>query len=229
MKKNYPVLTILIIAFTIASSVSARAQFITDENEDKGRKTIRDMQEQGVVKPKPRPILGVGGGASVRDGFASLSTMLKLGVMYDRYIVTADPVFVYVHSQSLQGEKNIARYFLRTKMSGQVYEFALPVKFTYIILDMEKYPYAPYVSAGAGYSFRSFSLKGLSLINRTSRMFRLHSMTLDFGFGFMVRTTAETKFNVGISGVSYFNTRSGSFDYDTTGASLHFGMMIFLR
>jgi hypothetical protein len=229
MKTKHYIFTATILAIILSAAGSARAQFIMDDNDDKGRKTIKELRDQGLVQPKARPILGIDGGASVRDGAASVSTVLQLGVQYDRYIVTADPAFMYLNSQSLQGKKNIMRYFLRTKISGQVYEFALPVKFTYVILDMEKYPYAPYVSAGVGYSYRSFSLKGSSFINRTSRAFDLHSMTLNFGFGFLVKTTAETKFNVGISGVSYFNSRSGKFDYDTTGASLHFGMMVFIR
>ncbi|MBN2160726.1 MAG: hypothetical protein JW807_15155 [Spirochaetes bacterium] len=229
MKTYSSTVTAAILSVIFALSVSARAQFITDENEERGRKTIGELRDEGLMKPKVRPIIGIDGGASVRDGAASVSTMLQIGMQYDRYIVTADPVFIYLNAQSLQGKKNMTRYFLRTKTSGQVYEFALPVKFNYVILNMEKYQYAPYVSAGAGYSFRSFALDGSSFISHTSRAFDLHSLTLNFGFGFLVKTTAETKFNVGINGVSYFNTRSGIFDYDTTGASLHFGMMVFIR
>jgi hypothetical protein len=111
-------------------------------------------------------------------------------------------------------------------MNGQIYEFDLPFKFTYSILDIARYPYTPYVTAGTGYSLRKFSLSGSSLLNRVSKQYTVHSMMLNFGFGFFVKMTENTRFNVGFNGVPYFNTRSGDFNYDTTGVSLLFGMMV---
>lgn len=207
------------------------SQYLDDKDagrEDRTKKgTVQDLRSREIERPRPRFIMGVGGGADAREGFGSVTFTAPLGILYDRFTVTADPGFVYTNAKSMRPKKGITLENLtRTKMNGQIYEFDLPFKFTYSILDIARYPYTPYVTAGTGYSLRKFSLSGSSLLNRVSKQYTVHSMMLNFGFGFFVKMTENTRFNVGFNGVPYFNTRSGDFNYDTTGVSLLFGMMV---
>ena len=206
------------------------SQYIEDKDtrrEDRTKKeTVQDLRSREMEKPVPRFIMGVGGGADAREGFGSIMITAPLGILYDRFTVTADPGFVYSSGKSIRVKKGVSLENLtRTKMNGQIYQFDLPFRFTYSILDIARYPYTPYVTAGTGYSLRKFSLSGSSFLSRTSRQYSLHSMTLNFGFGFFVKVMEHVRFNVGFNGVVYFNKRSGVFDYDTTGVSLLFGMM----
>ena len=207
------------------------SQYLEDKDtrrEDRTRKeTVQDLRSREMEKPVPRFIMGAGGGADAREGFGSVMITAPLGILYDRFTVTADPGFVYTNAKSMRAKKGITlEYLTRTKMSGQVYQFDLPFKFTYSILDIARYPYTPYVTAGTGYSLRKFSLSGSSLLSHVSRHYAIHSMTLNFGFGFFVKVMEHVRFNVGFNGVSHFNRRSGDFNYDTTGVSLLFGMML---
>ncbi|OHD66158.1 MAG: hypothetical protein A2176_07905 [Spirochaetes bacterium RBG_13_51_14] len=209
------------------------AQYITDDKEDapdeknaaKG-KSVLDYRKREMEQARPRFIMGLGGGMDAREGAASIFAAAPLGIQYGRYAVTAEPAFLYMSAKSIKTEGGIRETIIRTKTSGQIYEFGLPFKFSYSILDLSLYPYTPYAAAGIGYSFRKFSFNGSSLISMAKRNYYLHSMTLDFGFGFLVKTTETTRVNVGLTVISYFNEKSGRFDYDTTGASILFGMMV---
>jgi len=210
------------------------AQYLEDTESgargaNRGR-TIRDLQDKGGAHPKPRVIIGGSGGAEAREGFASVIMSLPLGVQYDQYLVTAAPMFIFTHAQSLRAKKGWSLDNLaRTKISGKIYEFDIPVRFSYSFLDIDAFPYSPYVSAGIGYSLRTFRLNGSSFLSRTNRDFTLNSLTLNVGFGFQVKITEKTRFDAGIHIVTYFNERTGVFNYDTTGASLQLGLMTFLN
>jgi hypothetical protein len=224
----------IIIAGALCAALSitttAHSQYLDDKEpvrEDRAKKgTVQDLRDKETAKPRPTFIMGVGGGADAREGFGSVMITAPLGILYDRFTVTADPGFVYSNAKSIRVKKGYTLDSLtRTKMNGQIYEFDLPFRFTYSILDIARYPYTPYVTAGTGYSLRKFYLSGSSLLNRVSRQYSIHSMILNFGFGFFVKVMDHVRFNVGFNGVLYFNKRSGVFDYDTTGASLLFGMV----
>jgi hypothetical protein len=207
------------------------SQYLDDKEagrEDRSRKgTVLDLRNKEMARPQPRFIMGVGGGANAREGFGSVILTAPLGIMYERFTVTADPGFVYTNAKSMRGKKGWSlENLIRTKMNGQIYQFDLPFKFSYSILDLAMYPYTPYVTAGIGYSLWKFSLSGSSPLSHVSREYYINSMTLNYGFGFLVKTTEDTRFNVGFNGVSYFNKRLGEFNYDTTGVSLLFGMMV---
>lgn len=196
----------------------------------KRRGTVRDLQKSEKLRLTPRFIIGGNGGVEAREGFASIIVSLPLGVQYDRYLVTATPMFVFTNAQSLRGKKGWSLdNLLRTKISGRIYEFDIPVKFSYSFLDINAFPYSPYLSVGIGYSLRTFLMNGSALLSRTNRDFTLNSLTLNYGFGFLVKTTADTRLDVGLHIVTYFNNRSGMFNYDTTGASVHLGFMTFLN
>lgn len=72
-------------------------------------------------------------------------------------------------------------------------------------------------------------MSGSNLLNRAGREVYVHSFTLDYGFGFLVKTTRDTRLNVGLQGTSYFNEKKGGFTYDTTGASITFSLMSLFR
>jgi hypothetical protein len=206
------------------------SQYLNDKDTGTGdrtkKETVQELLNKEMERPRPHFIMGVGGGADAREGFGSVMLTTSLGVLYDRFTVTIDPGFVYTNAKSITPKKGMTLENLtRAKMNGQIYEFNLPFKFTYSILDIARYPYTPYVMAGTGYSLWKFSLNESSFLSHMSRHYALNSMTLNFGFGFFVTVTEHTRFNVGLNGVSYFNTRSGDFNYDTTGVSLLFGMM----
>lgn len=207
------------------------SQYLEDKESGRVEKpkkgTVQELQDKEIVKPMPQLIMGVGGGAEAREGFGSVMITAPIGIMYDRFTVTADPGFVYSSAKSMRTKKGLSLENLtRTKMNGQIYQFDLPFKFTYSILDITRYPYTPYITAGTGYSLQKFHLSGSSVLSQVSRQYTINSMTLNFGFGFFVKVIEHVRFNVGFNGVSYFNKRSGVFNYDTTGVSLLFGMML---
>jgi hypothetical protein len=199
-----------------------------DGRENRSRKgTVLDLRNKELSRPQPRFILGIGGGANAREGFGSVILTAPLGILYERFTVTADPGFVYTNAKSMRGKKGVSLdNMIRTKINGQIYQFDLPFKFSYSILDLAMYPYTPYVTAGIGYSLWKFSLSGSSPLSHVSHEYYINSMMLSYGFGFFVKTTEDTRFNIGFNGVSYFNKRLGEFNYDTTGVSLLFGMMV---
>lgn len=194
------------------------------------RDTVMDIQKRERDRLRPRAIIGASGGVEAREGFASVIISAPLGVQYDRYLVTTAPMFVFTNSQSLRGKKGWSLdNLVRTKMSGRIYEFDIPVRFSYSFLDIHSFPYSPYLSGGLGYSLRKFLLNGSSFLSRTNRDFTLNSLTINIGFGFLVKITDMTRLDIGLHIVMYFNSRSGIFNYDTTGASLHLGFMTFLN
>jgi hypothetical protein len=206
------------------------AQYLTDD-EDNDRdtarkKTIGDIKKDVSAKVRPQFIMGISGGLDAREGFASISATVPMGMQYGTYGLTFFPAYTYMSGKSIKTKKSPIDNILRTKTDGQVYEFTLPAMFSYYILDLPAHLYTPYVTGGAGYSYRKFSLNGSSLVSMTGRAYTLHSMTLNYGFGFLVRTSDDTRFNAGLTCQSYFNMRNGPFDYDTTGASIQFGLMI---
>lgn len=208
------------------------AQYLEDKENGRDTKsqkeTILDYQKKEML-PTPHFIMGIGGGLDAREGFGSASIALPLGVQYGHFTMIFDTAFVYSNAKSLrQNKPDLFDTIMRTKMSGQIIELHLPFKFSYSILDLEKYVYTPYLSAGIGYSYRKFYLRGTSALNRITREYGINSLTLNYGFGFLVRTSQDTRFNVGITGISYLNNRSGAFNYDTTGASLLMGILLIL-
>jgi hypothetical protein len=199
----------------------------TDDAKKSGKETIQDLRRREMSQWTPRFIMGIGGGLDVREGFASIAVGVPLGVKYGRFNIYSEPSFIFANGQTMKNKRQgMVDSIFRAKMSGKIYQFDLPFKFNYTILDLDRNPYTPYVSAGAGYSLRAFTLSGTTLVSRLNREFKIHSMTLNAGFGFLVRTSSDTRFNVGINAVSYFNTRTGVFDYDTIGATLQFGMIV---
>lgn len=209
------------------------AQYLEDRqngNENRsGKETIRDFQKRELKKPEPHFIMGVGGGLDAREGFGSASLTAPLGVQYDRFLMIFDAAFVYSNAKSLKPDNpDLFQSLFRTKMNGQILEFHLPFKFSFMILDLEKNLYTPYLMAGIGYSYRKYYLRGSTALFRILRQCELNSLTLNLGFGFLVRTSDSTRFNVGITGTPYFNSRHGSFNYDTTGVALQVGMLFIL-
>ncbi len=204
------------------------AQYIEDkDNGGNRKKTVRDYAKKEPEKPEPRFIMGIGGGVNAREGFGSASLGVPLGVQYGRFIMVFDTTLHYSNAKSLRKTKSsLLDSILRTKLSGHVVEFDLPFKFSYLLLDLEKNPYTPYFTAGIGYAYRKFYLRGSTSLERITREYGINSFTMHFGFGFLVRTSDDTRFNVGITGVSHFNNRSGEFNYDTTGVSIGLGMLL---
>ena len=207
------------------------AQYIDDSGEerveDRGR-TLADLAKK--ARTRPRPVIGVGGGVNARENFASLAAFVPVGMQYGKYGVTADPAYIFMKARSFRTDSGgFPALIGRTKTQGQVHSFSLPVKFSYSFLDLDGFPYTPYLAAGAGYAFRRFAMSGSNLLGRTSREIFIHSFTLDYGFGFLVKTTEQTRLNVGLHGSSFFNEKRGAFAYDTTGASLTFSLMTLLR
>ena len=84
----------------------------------------------------------------------------------------------------------------------------------------------PYLTAGIGYGYRKFFLRASSPIERIAREYSINSFTMHYGFGFLVRTSEDTRFNAGLTGVSHFSSRTGEFNYDTTGVSIGLGLLL---
>ncbi len=204
------------------------AQYIEDKDDPRNKKrTVRDYAKKELAQPEPRFIMGLGGGVNAREGFGSASLWVPLGVQYGQFIMVFDTTLLYSNAKSLRKTKSsLLDSILRTRLSGHVVEFDLPFKFSYLLLDLEKYPYTPYFTAGIGYAYRKFYLRGSTSLERITREYGINSFTMHFGFGFLVRTSDDTRFNVGITGVSHFDNRSGEFNYDTTGVSIGLGMLL---
>jgi hypothetical protein len=202
------------------------AQYIPDDSQGEKKQTIGDMMKKESGKVRPKCILGISGSLDAREGFASIAASMPVGMQYGKYGLTFVPAYTYMSGKSIKTKTSPIDRILRTKTSGQIYEFTLPAMFTYSILDLPAHLYTPYVTGGIGYSYRKFSFGGSSLVSTTSRVAYLHSLTLDYGFGFLVRTSEDSRFNIGLTCQTYFNKRNGSFDYDTTGAGIEFGFMI---
>jgi hypothetical protein len=199
-------------------------QFLTDDRNDAERdiKTRRRGSDTDGLRTTPLFIIGLSGALSNQEGFAMVSAMATLGIQYDKLYITTDPVFIYSRTKSMKMKIPV----LRKKSSGEVLEFGLPVKCTYAFLDLSSYRFSPYVQAGIGYDFRKFNSSGSSLISRAQYSYYVDSLTLHYGIGFIIKTTEQTRFQVGLNGTSYFNANKGEFSYDTTGASLLFGMIV---
>jgi hypothetical protein len=199
------------------------AQYLTEDKEYPGREEkIPETARPHAAGKKIRFITGISGALSNREGFASVSAAGMFGVQIDRFSVYVNPSYLYTRTRSLKS-KNL---LLRTKSSAEVMEFGLPVKCAYSFFNTDEYPYTPYVEAGIGYNFRKYSATGSSTISRVSVGNLIHSLTLNYGFGFIVKTTERTRFQAGLGGVSYFNTIPGKFSYDTTGAYMQFGIIV---
>jgi hypothetical protein len=199
------------------------AQYLTEDREYPEKKEkAREALGPYAVRKKTRFIAGIFGSLSSREKFAVVSAAGMFGIGVDRFSVYMNPEFLYTRTRSLKS-KNL---LLRTTSSAEVMEFGLPVKCAYSFFDTAEYPYTPYVEAGVGYNFRKYSASGSSTISRVGVGNLIHSLTLNYGFGFIVRTTERTRFKAGLGGISYFNTIPGKFSYDTTGASAMFGFIV---
>ncbi len=224
----------LLLAMLIARPAGLYAAGLTDDQgiltaqyiyeKDDKKKTVRDLVNK---EPEPRFIMGIAGGVNAREGFGSASFGIPLGVQYGQFIMVFDTTLHYSNAKSLRKTKSsLLDSILRTRLNGHVVEFDLPFKFSYLLLDLEKYPYTPYLTAGIGYGYRKFYLRGSTSLERIAREYGINSFTTHFGFGFLVRTSEDTRFNVGITGVSHFDNRSGEFNYDTTGVSIGLGLLL---
>ena len=196
------------------------AQFITDE-----KKEGRTPGKPDSVDKKPLFVMGLAGGVSNLEGMADVSIISFLGMQQGHYHFSGEPSLHYMRAFSLKNRKGLANLF-RTRTSGTILEFSVPVKFSYSFLDLETHPYSPYLTAGFGYSHRRFMFNGSSAAGRLSRDFFTDALTLNYGFGFMAKITEQTRLQIGINGISYFDSRPGSFMYDTTGGSLSIGIMV---
>ncbi|MBN2080144.1 MAG: hypothetical protein JW838_14340 [Spirochaetes bacterium] len=207
------------------------AQYLDDSGEQTGREKTRTLADlRNEERARPRCIIGIGGAVSARESFASLAAFVPVGMQYGKYGVTAEPAYLFMNTRSFRTDTGgFLNQITRTRTKGQVHSFSLPVKFSYSFLDLEGFPYTPYLAAGAGYAFRKFAMSGSNLLNRAGREIFIHSFTLDYGFGFLVKTTKDTRLNVGLQGTSFFNKKKGEFGYDTTGASITFSLMTLIR
>jgi hypothetical protein len=185
-------------------------------------KNTAGTDDKTQKKEQPVFIAGFAGGLSNRESFASVSVLSMFGIQYKWLSVTIDPEFTYMRGASLKSKNHLPG----AKSSGEVLEFGLPAKCTFSILDLASYPYTPYVMAGLGYNYRKYAVKSSLIIYRIASAYHVSSFTLNYGFGFIVKTTEQTRFQIGLSGISYFNTTPGTFNYDTTGASLMFGIIL---
>ncbi len=207
------------------------AQYIEDREtgrDGKNKKgTIQDLRNRELARTVPRFIMGLGGGLDAREGFGSASLAVPLGVQYGQFNMIFDLGFVYSNAKSLRKSKTgLMDSILRTKLSGHVIDFNLPFKFSYSILNLETNLYTPYLTAGIGYGYRKFFLRASSALERIAREYSINSFMIHYGFGFLVRTSDDTRFNVGINGISYFNSRTGVFNYDTTGVTIAVGLLL---
>jgi hypothetical protein len=166
--------------------------------------------------------MGIAGTVGNMESMARVSAMMTLGIQYDRFNFTLDPEFNYVWSKSMR-----SRTILHPiKTSGSALEFGLPFKCSYSFLDLAQYRYTPYITAGFGYNFRQFSYTGSFLIASLHDAYGINSLTLNYGLGFLVKISEQTRFQVAVNGISYFNESKGAFNYDTTGASLAVGVLL---
>ncbi len=207
------------------------AQYIEDKEPDRDNKynkgTIQDYKNRELARPVPRFIMGIAGGLDAREGFGSASLSVPLGVQYTRFTMIFDIGVVYSNAKSLRKSKtDPLDTILRTKLSGHIVEFNIPFKFSYSFLDLETNLYTPYLTAGIGYGYRKFFMRASSTLERIARDYSINSFTMNYGFGFLVRTSENTRFNVGLTGISHFNSRSGVFNYDTTGISIAIGLLL---
>ncbi len=227
-----PAIVIAVQSDLLAAGISddqgiEMAQYIQDKESDSKKGTVQDYQNKELARPVPRFIMGISGGLEAREGFGSACLVAPLGVQYGRFMMTFDIGFVYSNAKSLpKNNPSPLDSILRTKMNGYIIEFDLPFKFSYSFLDLKTSLYTPYLSAGFGYAYRTFYMHGSSALVRISQEYSINSFTLNYGFGFLVRTSEDTRFNVGISGVTHFSSRTGTFGYDTTGVSLMVGLLL---
>jgi len=199
------------------------AQFLTDDkdNAETMNRVANKTTGQDSLKPQAVFITGLSGAISNQEGFAMVSAMSVLGLQYGKFYFTADPLFTYSKTMSLKHKKNV----FGTKSTGEVLDFGLPAKCTFAFLDLASYPYTPYIQAGIGYNIRKYSYRGSSFISRINNTSFVDSLTLHCGFGLIIAITRQTRLQIGLSGISYFNTKPGVFAYDTTGASLLLGLI----
>ncbi|HOT43904.1 MAG TPA: hypothetical protein PLM53_05580 [Spirochaetota bacterium] len=207
------------------------AQYIEDRETGRDNRykkgTVLDYKNRELARTVPRFIMGLSGGLDAREGYGSASLSAPLGVLYDRFTMTFDIGVVYSNAKSLRKNKSdLMDSLVRTRMSGHIVEFNLPFKFSYSVLDLEKNTYTPYLTAGIGYGYRKFFLRASSSIDRTVREYSINSFTMHYGFGFLVRTSEDTRFNAGLTGISHFSNKTGEFNYDTTGVSIGLGLLL---
>ncbi|OHD68329.1 MAG: hypothetical protein A2W19_17185 [Spirochaetes bacterium RBG_16_49_21] len=199
------------------------AQYLTDDKEYPGaEKKTAQPGGPDMAQKKFRLVTGLSGALSSQEGFAFVAAMTMFGIQLNRFSVTMDPLFAYSRTKLLKS----GNLLLGRKSSAEVMEFGLPVKCAFSFLDLDSYQYSPYVQAGFGYDFRKYSVNGSSVISRISSSYYVDSLTLNYGFGFFVKTTEHTRFQIGLNAISYFNANPGVFSYDTTGASILFGLIV---
>ena len=215
--------SIFCIIIAVASAV--QAQYI-DDGAGGDRTKKEDVNPAAI---QPRCLLGIEAGTDVREGFASVAAAFSIGLQIARYGLSADPTLRYM---SMRAPRHGSRSFDRiigTDANAKGFEFALPVTFTYQFIDIDVYPYSPFLAAGAGYSFRRFAAGVSTLLGGSGRHVSIHSLTLHAGFGFVVRVNAQARLRVVMNAVPYFNAGRGKFSYDTTGGSIQIGMMTFVK
>jgi hypothetical protein len=210
----------------IANEINDRspliAQFLTDDRENAAVKQKESSQQAGTEVPETRPqfMMGISGALSNMEGFANVSVASILGIQYGKFSFTADPAFIFSRAKSLKNKKDM----IGAKSSGELLELGLPLRCTFSFLDPSSYGFSPYLQAGFGYDLRKYIFSGSSFFTRINNSYFIDSLTLNFGFGFIIKMTEQTRLRIGLSGVSYFNSKQGAFGYETTGASMLLGL-----
>ena len=213
-----------IIAVTSASAVWA--QYLDDGS---AGERIRKENVDTDTDIQPRCLLGIDAGTDVREGFASVAAAFPIGLQLTRHGLSADPTLRYMSMRSPRhGLRSLDRV-IGTDANAKGFEFAIPLMYSYQFIDIDVYPYSPFLAAGAGYSFRRFAASVSTLLGGSGRHASLHSLTLHAGFGFVVRVNAQARLRVVMNAVPYFNAGRGKFSYDTTGGSIQIGMMTFVK
>ncbi len=195
------------------------AQFLTDDKESATSKQ-NDLGPR-IETPQilPKFILGLSAALSNMEGFANVSVSSILGIQYGKFSFTVDPAFIFSRANSINKKNALA-----AKSTGEILEFGFPVKCTYAFLDLSSYQFSPYLQAGFGYDLRKYHFSGSSFFIGTSNTYFIDSLTLNFGFGFLIKMTEQTRLRIGLGGISYFSSKQGQFGYETTGASLLLGL-----
>ncbi len=195
------------------------------------------VDEKSAVKPqekddkdKVRFTFGVISGMSTRDDFNNIQADIPFGFIVQRVGIIFNPSLVFLKSDSFNFDRGKAlNEFFRPKGSGFIYDLGISMKAQYYFKDPATAAYAPYLGAGPGYDYRGYEYKVRTFAIRQSKSYFLHSLTLNYGGGFMFKAREFIRITIDLGAISYFNKKDASrFTYDTTGATLGMGAHLLL-
>jgi hypothetical protein len=195
--------------------------------DDTARKLVEDEQKKIRAK-KAHFTLGLQSGMNVQEGYARILAIMPMGVGYKKFTFTANPMFLYLKSESSRAQSTIGK-MTGTRGGGLIYETGISFEFNYHFFNLNKYKYTPFIYAGPGYNYRNYSFRLRSALGGLSRNNDVHSLTLHFGFGLSVMAGKYVRLRFGLGGISYFNDSKVEFDYDTTGISFNFGASVVFK